>query len=1041
MNGLLVSQQKQTRAERRRITMATMIGLALLAGQAAHAATVTVGDDVACDFSHLSDAVNSVDRGESIEIRLTNDDNGFTADSVLILDRTVTIKGGYSSCSDLTSDPGRRSRIRASNSTQPVVYVSGFASPIPSNVRLESVIIEFGESEFGAGVRIGGDNDVTLSNVIVRSNTAQSAGGGVYIDGSNGATLTIDDNTRVHSNFAGKFGGGLYCVGGQVDFRDGSIDTNQAYLQGGGVVLESCNMTGSSPGTREIANNLADSSDNADSDDFIDGTYQAAGGGLLAFAGSSVNLGSSDSLTLITDNTTYHSDYIFVDSSPINWGARRGFGGGIYARGGGTVVRLQNTHVAGNRSTFGGGMAILGGAVASLSRGENGCLNSADHPGCASLYDNFGEGYLNKDNLCAVYTGSAGHGGGAYVSDGELKLDGVNVVYNRVNYDESCFFDEREEDLANGAAIWINQTGKATISNSLFYANGGGEAKSIIANYGDLSLIHSTLTNNREEVDATIDMLGTDPSAQIYSSIIHQSGVDPIDNSATAAILTGDCVLTNRANDFLNHPGTISNVVQSSSAGLSANYGLNSGSPAIDMCSGDAVAAALLTSLAVKDLVHNERPVTSVSFATPWDAGAIENQLGNNFNFADLGVTITDHDVNVAPGGTMGYTMELTNHGPDSVLGAQIKYELDSQVTTNFSVLPFSSNWNCVKSGNTATCTYLIGLTAGETAPAVVSQFNTPDLKTTLISKVSSILPNAFIDPVDENNRATESTSLGLDVDLRSRVIEESQFAAPGTRSQFRFGLENAGPDAASKPRMTFTFHELAEQIRADSVPSGFTCDDPVQYPSGTWVLICRANSMGVTEKEFLVSSRLPTPFIESEWHVTAEADSGSAELTPADNTATGTSTVATASADLAMEAGGDNTVSVGQLAKFSLLVTNHGPGVAKPPVITGTITGGVMDQLFANGPSGWQCVAETVAPIDSFECLADEDLQVGVDQEFSIQGFLGSASGATLEVHYSITSATSDPNIGPGSNSEAVHTATVVTEPQSDMLFSSSFE
>ena len=85
--------------------------LVALAGHASSASAVTVGSAGNCDFLSLQAAIDSIPRGGSVNIRLTNPVGGYVASPILLVDRSAHITGGYTSCTDLTSDANRNQYV------------------------------------------------------------------------------------------------------------------------------------------------------------------------------------------------------------------------------------------------------------------------------------------------------------------------------------------------------------------------------------------------------------------------------------------------------------------------------------------------------------------------------------------------------------------------------------------------------------------------------------------------------------------------------------------------------------------------------------------------------------------------------------------------------------------------------------------------------------------------------------------------------------------------------------------------------------------
>ena len=105
-----------------------------------------------------------------------------------------------------------------------------------AEVGISGIGISQGYEAHGGGVLNGGT--LTMTDCVVRGNTAVfsgGGGGGVYNDGG---TLTIE-RCLIEQNTAGTAdnGGGLYDSGGTVTIRDSTIRNNQAGFNGGGMLI------------------------------------------------------------------------------------------------------------------------------------------------------------------------------------------------------------------------------------------------------------------------------------------------------------------------------------------------------------------------------------------------------------------------------------------------------------------------------------------------------------------------------------------------------------------------------------------------------------------------------------------------------------------------------------------------------------------------------------------------------------------------------------------------------------------------------------
>lgn len=1040
---MICKRHAHSQSRRTRTFLSGILAAAALACCGQAAAVVTVGADGACDFNNLQAAVDAIPNGESEIIRLANN---LVAEPVQIVGVNVDIYGGYTSCTDSTSNANDRSIIRGFGGVLPVVFASGFANAQPTTLSMTSIIVEQGSSEFGAGVRIGARYAARLSNVLVRDNVSLDSGGGIYIDGSNGASLKVEFGTRVEDNLAGRYGGGLYCKNAQIDFRDGAFDENEAGAHGGGMFLDNCELTGSFSGHRSISHNEVDFRDTGlDDDDLLDGT-DPSGGGVFAINNALVRLGSAVSTTVIEGNQAIRD---FIDNAGFDNFVVYGTGGGIQAVD--SQLEFTNVHVAHNRAYRGGGISLQSGATLLAQRSAEGCQTVSGMPGCASVFGNAGKGYATGFTGC-VSTGrtTPGRAGGLLLrSSSSATLDGVIVKDNTVSKHTACVFNN-ELVFQEGAAAFLTGGTHLKLLNTLVEGNRGtdeGDAKDIFHLAGSgprLTVAHTTIVSNDRDVIGVIRTReATSPRIETLSSIIVNGGGRGFAAADSSDVeITADCLYANDPGDFADQPGLATRLAAGSNPGFvnpsARDFRLSANSEAVDFCDADRVSDADFSGPLLSDLDGNERPVLVTDPGNAYDLGAFEYQSGIAAQVADLGITIDDGGFNYVPNSTMGYTLVLSNEGPARVSNATFYLSLDSGVGT-YAVTPFSSDWTCNESSQTLTCTYEAELDEGETAPSVAVQFQAPGFPTQLTSTVEILASPTIVDPVGANNQDTATTSISLNADLAVNVLDHWTTITPGTRPVYGYELENHGPDAASQPRITFTFPGVAEEPRVDEIPGGFTCDPVVDQPNGTRTLTCERSSMGITAYEFRISARLPGSYAGSDWTIGVSALSGSDDPDLNNNEVETVGSIGVLTADLEITGSAPEVLYSDSFNQFDVTLENLGPGLAASPVLTGLFTGGAADPLIVSA-AGFVCSPMGSPPYAGFECLATGDIDVFDPQNVRID-MMPVNTGPDLTLEVNVVSATDDPNIGPGSNNVLLMTVPVASDPADDTLFSDTFE
>mgnify|MGYP000243087475 CR=1 FL=1 len=329
-------------------------------------------------------------------------------DNVVEIDKSLTLRGGYTATDWLASDPDARRTVLDGEGVRRVIYINqsgaaliegldiynGFIDGIGGGIYVandqSSVTIRhnriysnsnwvLGSTENGSGIHLSGKNPVVASNEIY-ANVAAGSGGGMYVAGNvQGATIT--DN-RIYGNSANN-GAGLYSDG-ETFVRRNWIYSNTVNSQGGGIHV-------GIGGSGRVENNRIYSN-----------TAVQNGGGIYVASAS----------ILVIENRIY-------DNVVSGTGAWDG-GGGIYAASG--IVR--SNVVFGNQATeYGGGVfAYNPGTLVDRNRVYG---NEANEGGGVMLRNNAEA--LN--NL--VYTNiAASNGGGIRIRNGRVIN---NVLYDNVS--------------------------------------------------------------------------------------------------------------------------------------------------------------------------------------------------------------------------------------------------------------------------------------------------------------------------------------------------------------------------------------------------------------------------------------------------------------------------------------------------------------------------------------------------------------------------------------------------------------------------------
>ena len=196
---------------------------------------------------------------------------------------------------------------------------------------------------------------------------------------------------------------------------------------------------------------------------------------------------------------------------------------------------------------------------------------------------------------------------------------------------------------------------------------------------------------------------------------------------------------------------------------------------------------------------------------------------------ADLAITQTRSPTTVSPGGTITYTIGVTNNGP-STAAAPVFTEATPTNTTFSSVAP-AAGWTCtnpaVGGTGTITCTDGSNLAnAGTAAFTVVVAVNAGVTDGSTISATANLTSTTF-DSASGNNAVTSSVTVSAPADLSISQTASAAVVAASANVVYTIVVTNNGPNQSQNvvfyeniPANT-TFQSIG------TVPTGWTCTTP----------------------------------------------------------------------------------------------------------------------------------------------------------------------------------------------------------------------
>jgi uncharacterized repeat protein (TIGR01451 family) len=321
---------------------------------------------------------------------------------------------------------------------------------------------------------------------------------------------------------------------------------------------------------------------------------------------------------------------------------------------------------------------------------------------------------------------------------------------------------------------------------------------------------------------------------------------------------------------------------------------------------GSGATAVMTLTLNVPNLgiINNNATVTATEF-DPTAGNNSSNSSANVTPSADLSVTsVTDLPDPVNAAANTTYTVNIANGGPDSTTTHQVSFSATGGGTV---VSASGAGFNCNLSGCAGNTTLANGGTASFSvvvkAPAQGGS----------MSLSAAISATGVFDPNNANNTASQTTTVTAVADLLVGKTLTTPLIA-GQNTTYSVTVKNLGPSNAASVNV------------ADPTPAGLTF---VSNSGGCITAFpCSLGTVSAGQIVTITSTYAVAPNASGNISNTASASSPTSDPNAANNSATATGTVGV-STDLAVTKTLSGSLTAGQTATYTVVVTNNGPSVA----------------------------------------------------------------------------------------------------------------
>jgi uncharacterized repeat protein (TIGR01451 family) len=295
---------------------------------------------------------------------------------------------------------------------------------------------------------------------------------------------------------------------------------------------------------------------------------------------------------------------------------------------------------------------------------------------------------------------------------------------------------------------------------------------------------------------------------------------------------------------------------------------------------------------------------------------------------ADLGLSITAAPTTVLAGQNLTYTINVTNNGPSSAVGASIT---DMLPATLAFVSASASTGQMGSFNASGLVTIPIGtLASGASATATLVVTPAVLVATTIPDTASATSSTA--DPNSANNTASTSVTANPAADVAVTITASAASVTAGQDLTYTINVTNNGPAAATNVMLTNSFPASAVFVSSStSLPGG-----SAPTPGAGATVSLGSLAAGATDAVTIVVA----PGAAA---VTAGVtDSVSVTSQPADpistNNSASVTTAVTPNADVAVSISAPSSVTVGGNLEYTINVTNNGPNTATGVVLSDTL-------------------------------------------------------------------------------------------------------
>lgn len=473
------------------------------------------------------------------------------------------------------------------------------------------------------------------------------------------------------------------------------------------------------------------------------------------------------------------------------------------------------------------------------------------------------------------------------------------------------------------------------------------------------------------------------------------SAVDSPDPVTPGATLSYAVTLTNHGPDpatnggiNINLPGALTHTTDVAPAGFTCSWFGNSGTCNTPSLAVGTYAFTINATVGSSLASFPDQTITAQFFpsgTTP------DPNSGNNMKTADtlvdspqvdLSLTATDSPDPVFPDGTITYTVNVTNSGPDTA--SSVNFNVVPQFNLAFQSVTVPAGWSCVPpsvGALNATFSCSRATWAPGTSQFIVA-FSANDenigILDTSLNSYFGVFANASDETDDgqDNDETVTTQYVTPDADVYVSVSDSPDPVFPDGNITYTVIVGNSGPDTA--PSITLSsFGNNNLRFQSATVPAGWNCSLPAagaQTAGFSCTLPGGMVNAGSSVLTFVLQATDELIGInDATIQFGFSANSTVSDPDPSDNSETENTAYVTPDADLNITAtdSPDPVIPDGDIT-YTITMTNQGPDAAPNATMAVAGNGGQTRFVSLTAPAGWTCnppAPGTLLNVSGFQC------------------------------------------------------------------------